>query len=139
VSEPAPLATAKEPAAPPAPKPPAVVAKPPVPVPPAVAVAPTVPVPARKEPAYGAPAAPQGLDQETYRQPAPARDTVEPPAQLRALVTQAQQSLARREFRRAMGLADNALALDPNNLQARDIRRRAQEGEKRAFEEIKIE
>lgn len=80
---------------------------------------------------------PQGaaVDQEAYRQPAPARDNV----QVTSLVAQAQQSLARREFRRAAGLAENVLALDPSNVQARDIRRRAQEGEKRAFDEIKIE
>jgi len=90
----------------------------------------TPPAPTPYGQPYGAP-----VDQEAYRQPAPARDTV----QITALVAQAQQSLARREFRRAAGLAENVLALDPSNGQARDIRRRAQEGEKRAFEEIKIE
>lgn len=78
---------------------------------------------------------PPDVGQEAYRQPEAPRDNV----QVTAWLAQAQQSLARREFRRAMGLAENALALDPSNTQARDIRRRAQEGEKRAFEEIKIE
>lgn len=75
------------------------------------------------------------IDQQAYRQPEPPRDNV----QVTAWVAQAQQSLARREFRRAIAFADSALSLDPANAQARDIRRRAQEGEKRAFEEIKIE
>ena len=114
---------------------------------PAVAAKPVAPKPPLEEPKVArvepkppaakpptVPTAPD-LGQEAYRQPPPERDNV----QVTALVTQAQQSLTRREFRRAMGLADNALALDPYNTQARDIRRRAQEGEKRAFEEIKIE
>lgn len=125
------------------PKPPTVVAKP-APVvakpPPGIDERPVVRADVRPDAKAAAPKPPPtqtspDIDQQAYRQPEPPRDNV----QVTAWVTQAQQSLARREFRRAIAFADSALSLDPANAQARDIRRRAQEGEKRAFDDIKIE
>ena len=72
-------------------------------------------------------------------EPTPTASREEQNPRLSDLVAQAQQSLSRREYRRALGLAEKALALDPANSRAIEIRRLAREGEKKAFDEIKIE
>ena len=54
-------------------------------------------------------------------------------------LVQAQRNLARNDFRSAKQYADRALALDPGNARAEQIKQRAQVAEKAAFDSIKIE
>ena len=98
----------------------------------APAVAEPAPPPARLKPRT--PPMPPRVEEPAPTVPQEAQNP-----QLSDLIAQAQQSLARREYRRALGLAEKALARDPANSRAIEIRRLAREGEKKAFDDIKIE
>jgi cytochrome c-type biogenesis protein CcmH/NrfG len=55
------------------------------------------------------------------------------------LVSRASQRLGQRDYRQAAALAQQALALDPSHPRAADLLKAAREGERKAFEDIKIE
>lgn len=60
-------------------------------------------------------------------------------AQLKSLVSQSRQKLNERKFGQAATLAERALALEPGHPLAAELLQRAREGQRQAFDEIKIE
>lgn len=60
-------------------------------------------------------------------------------SEIASILGQANQSLSKSDFRRAIALADRVLAIEPANARAVEIRRAARAGESKAFDNIKIE
>jgi serine/threonine protein kinase len=72
--------------------------------------------------------------------PVPAGEVTEPSSSaVTDLITRANQSLAQREYRQAAVLAERVLGIEQGHKRAAEILRLAREGERKAFDDIKIE